>query len=73
MIVDGYPRADLRYVDTPSTEVSIDIAAPPERVWPLVTDVELPSRFSNEFQGAVFWTGRPFWPSAAFVGRNYHR
>jgi uncharacterized protein YndB with AHSA1/START domain len=63
----------LRYVDTPSTEVSIDIGAPPERVWTFVTDVELPSRFSNEFQGAVMLDGAVVLAvGTRFVGRNYH-
>ena len=30
----------------------VDIAAPPPSVWPLVTDINLPARFSNEFVGA---------------------
>ena len=47
----------LRYVDGPTTEASIDIAAPPERVWALVTDLQLPARFSNEFHGAELLDG----------------
>jgi uncharacterized protein YndB with AHSA1/START domain len=63
----------LRYVDMPSTEVSIDITAPPERVWTFVTDVGLPSRFSNEFQGAVLLDGATVLAvGTRFVGRNYH-
>jgi uncharacterized protein YndB with AHSA1/START domain len=64
---------ELRYADTPSTEVSIDIAAPPERVWMFVTDVDLPSRFSNEFQGAALLEGATALAvGTRFVGRNYH-
>jgi uncharacterized protein YndB with AHSA1/START domain len=63
----------LRYVDTPSTEVSIDIAAPPERVWEFVTDVQLPARFSDEFRGAALLDGATTLAvGTRFVGRNYH-
>ena len=63
----------LRYVDGPSTEVSIEIAAAPERVWALVTDLELPSRFSSEFQGAVLLDGaQALAVGTRFVGRNHH-
>ena len=67
-------RPELRYADGPSTEASIDIAAPPERVWGLVSDLQLPARFSNEFQGADLLGGASA-PAAGvrFVGRNHHR
>ena len=63
----------LRYVDGPTTEASIEIAAPPERVWALVSDLQLPARFSNEFQGAEL-QGDATVPAAGsrFVGRNHH-
>jgi uncharacterized protein YndB with AHSA1/START domain len=63
----------LRYSDGPSTEASIDIAAPPERVWALISDLQLPARFSNEFQGAELFGGATV-PAvgARFVGRNHH-
>jgi uncharacterized protein YndB with AHSA1/START domain len=63
----------LRYADGPSTEASIDIAAPPERVWALVSDLQLPARFSNEFQCAELLGGAKV-PTvgARFVGRNHH-
>ena len=63
----------LRYVDGPSTEASIEIAAAPERVWALVTDLQLPARFSSEFQGAALLGGAQA-PAVGtrFVGRNHH-
>ena len=63
----------LRYADGPSTEASIDIDAPPDRVWALVTDVQLPARFSSEFQGAELLGGATA-PALGvrFVGRNHH-
>ena len=63
----------LRYADGPSTEASIDIAAPPERVWALVSDLQLPAQFSNEFEGAELLGGAVV-PAVGvrFVGRNHH-
>lgn len=60
----------MKYADGPTVEVEIDIAAPPSRVWDLVTDIELPARFSSEFQGAT-WLDDPG-VGARFVGRNQH-
>ena len=63
----------MRYADGPSVEVEVRIAAPPAQVWPLVCDVDLPGRFSDEFQGAVWLDGASA-PSvgARFKGRNHH-
>ncbi|MGI9601996.1 MAG: nitroreductase family protein [Acidimicrobiales bacterium] len=54
----------------PGVTVEIDIDAPPKRIWPLVTDVDLPGRFSEEFQGGE-WLDDPG-PGARFRGRNVH-
>ena len=73
----------VRYSDKPSVESSIEIAAPVSAVWDLVTDINLPARFSPEFLGAEFlgaeflgaeWLDEdgPFL-GARFVGRNGHR
>ena len=64
---------ELRYADGPSTDASVDVAAPPERVWALVSDLQLPARFSDEFQGAEL-LGDAAAPAAGvrFVGRNHH-
>ena len=45
--------------------------APVERVWDLVTDVDLPARFSTEFLGAT-WLDEGPQLSARFVGRSHH-
>ena len=62
-----------RYADQPEVEVETWVAAPPERVWPLVSDVEgMPAR-SGELQ-AVEWTDGATGPAAGarFVGRSSH-
>ena len=66
-------QAELRYADGPATEASIEIDAPAATIWALVTDIQLPSRFSGEFQGAEWLEGATA-PvvGARFVGRNQH-
>lgn len=68
--VDG-PSDPMRLADQPGTWVEIDIAAPVEEVWSLVTDIDLPARFSEEFRGASWLDEGPA-PGARFVGRNEH-
>jgi len=60
----------VRYVDRPSTEVSVEVRADPATVWDLVVDVDLPSRFSYEFLGGK-WLDEPC-RGARFVGQNKH-
>jgi hypothetical protein len=64
---------ELRYDDGPWVEASVLIDAAPAVVWALVCDIELPARFSAEFQGAEWLDGAPG-PDvgARFVGRNQH-
>src|SRR5262245_44687958 len=67
----------MRYADGPSVEVEIRIDAPPSRVWTFVSDIGLPARFSEEFQGAEWVDGGPSesgGPSlgARFLGTNQH-
>jgi uncharacterized protein YndB with AHSA1/START domain len=63
----------VRYADGPTVEVETTIAAPPELVWPLVTDIDMPARFSNVFRGAQ-WLDDDERPAvgARFRGRNQH-
>jgi uncharacterized protein YndB with AHSA1/START domain len=51
--------------------VRVDIAAPPDQVWPLITDVMLLPRFSTELQDVV-WAPGSDGPvlGARFIGRN---
>ena len=62
----------MRYGEGPTTEVHVQVEAPVERVWALVTDIELPARFSSELQSAKWLDeGEPS-VGARFVGRNRH-
>lgn len=65
--------APVRYADGPTTEVTVEIGAPPAAVWALVSDIDLPRRFSDEFQGAQ-WVDGCDGPAvgARFVGRSQH-
>jgi hypothetical protein len=62
-----------RYADTPTVEVSTWIAAGPERVWPLVCDIELMPTLSRELQ-SVQWADGVDGPcvGAQFIGHNKH-
>lgn len=63
----------LRYADGPTTEVSRVIDAAPAELWPLVSDIQLPARFSSEFRGAE-WLDGATGPAvgARFRGTNEH-
>lgn len=76
---DTYRRAmaseelpPLRFADCPATSASIDVDATPSAVWALVSDINLPARFSNEFQGAEWLDGAEPGVGARFSGRNHH-
>ncbi len=62
-----------RYADTPTVEASTWIDSDPERVWDLVSDIELMPTFSNELK-AVEWVEGADRPrvGARFVGHNEH-
>jgi len=66
-------QAELRYSDCPATQVEMMIGAPPAVVWRLVCDIQLPARFSSEFDGGE-WLGGASEPAAGarFTGRNHH-
>jgi hypothetical protein len=61
----------MRYADTPTAEVEVVVGAPIERLWPLVTDINLPARFSSEFRGAEWLDDGPA-VGARFRGRSEH-
>ncbi|ETA66494.1 SRPBCC family protein [Haloechinothrix halophila] len=61
----------MRYADAPEAHVECRVQASPSRVWSLVSDIELPVRFSPELQ-RVEWTGDATGPAlgATFIGHN---
>jgi uncharacterized protein YndB with AHSA1/START domain len=63
----------MRYADCPTVEVDVLVGAPPEEVWAVVTDIDVPARFSKEFLGGTWLDGAsgPA-PGARFKGRNHH-
>lgn len=61
----------MRYSDGPTTQVSIDIAAAPVHVWPLVADLELLAEASDELQSAAWLDPAAPYVGARFVGRNH--
>jgi uncharacterized protein YndB with AHSA1/START domain len=61
----------VRYADGPTTDVEVEVDAPVARVWALVTDIDLPARFSSELQGARWLDDGPS-VGARFVGRSQH-
>src|SRR5207247_8958047 len=62
----------LRYADCPTLAFDVVIDAPPEAVWQFVSDIQLPARFSSEFDGAEWLDGTGPAAGARFVGRNRH-
>jgi uncharacterized protein YndB with AHSA1/START domain len=61
----------VKYADGPTVEVDVLIAAPIGRVWALVSDIDLPARFSGELLGARWIDDGPK-VGARFIGRSHH-
>jgi hypothetical protein len=63
----------VRIADCPTTETDVYVAAPPEQLWPLVTEIMTPSKFGTELQEAT-WLDPGSGPGlgARFKGRNFH-
>ncbi|MDD7927114.1 SRPBCC family protein [Actinomycetospora chibensis] len=69
----------MRYAEGPTVEASVHVAAPPERVWPLVRDIGVVADSSEELQEA-HWLPAPEGPADGelpdvghrFRGRNSH-
>jgi polyketide cyclase/dehydrase/lipid transport protein len=62
----------VRYADGPTTEAEVHVDAPPSAVWPLVSDIQLPGRFSSEFVRGEWLDGGSPGLGARFVGHNHH-
>jgi nitroreductase len=65
------PDDTLRFEDGPGIVVETDIDASAATVWALITDINLPSQFSNEFLGAT-WASDERGLGAVFHGSNKH-
>lgn len=67
------PSNPARLSDGPGTIVEVDIKATPGAVWPFVTDISFPAKFSEEFTGAR-WADGVDGPAlgARFIGANKH-
>lgn len=63
------PSEPLAFADGVGTYAETVVAAPPSAVWPAVTDIDLPARFSDEFRGAR-WEGDGRGLGATFVGAS---
>ncbi len=64
---------ELRFSECPTTQCDVVIDARQSVVWALVSDIELPARFSSEFQGASLCDGATeMGLGVRFVGRNRH-
>ena len=71
----GYTKESTDDVESliaagPGVTVEVDVAASPERVWELVSDINISAQFSNEFQGAEWVDSDGPREGASFVGRN---
>jgi uncharacterized protein YndB with AHSA1/START domain len=64
----------MKYADGPTAEATVHVSAPPEVLWPLVSDIHLMASLSTEVQ-EVAWLDEVGEPAvgAAFRGRSLHR
>jgi hypothetical protein len=60
----------VKLSEGPTVEVSAEVDAPASAVWGYVSDLDLPARFSSEYQGGV-WLDPPAL-DARFEGTNFH-
>lgn len=60
-----------RYADCPTVEVETHVDAPPDRVWAVVSDVELMPSMSGELQ-RIEWEHGSGEAGSRFVGHNRH-
>jgi nitroreductase len=75
--VERRPAAEITYVDqwgfTPDRRgvvVERDLAAGPDRVWDLVTDIGAPGRYSGENRGGEWTSDAPYGIGSTFLGAN---
>jgi hypothetical protein len=67
------PSDPPRLSDGPGTYVEIEIKASAEKLWPIITDLNMSAKFSAEFRGAR-WAEVSTGPAvgASFIGSNVH-
>ncbi|MDQ2797663.1 MAG: SRPBCC family protein [Actinomycetota bacterium] len=65
----------MRHADRPTIEEEIFVAAAPERIWPLVSDIALPVDPSTELQSVEWESGADPEPAVGrrFVGTNRNK
>lgn len=64
----------MKYADGPTTGATVHVAATPERVWALVSDIHLIASLSTEVQRVEWLTGAGVpAPGDTFRGHNRHR
>lgn len=68
---DSGPSPELTFADGPGLVAEIDVAARPDAVWDLVTDLAVHARFSGESLGGE-WVDDRRGVGASFTGRNHH-
>ena len=59
-----------RVVDGQGVVAEVDTKARPSEVWPIISDINMPARFSSEFLGAEWTAGSEPGVGASFIGRN---
>ena len=62
----------VRYSEGPTAESTVLVDAPPESVWPLVTDIHLVAESSEELQEVAWIEGDGSGLGHRFRGRNRH-
>ncbi|MGI9606489.1 MAG: SRPBCC family protein [Acidimicrobiales bacterium] len=60
----------MRMSDQPSVTVETTISASPERIFDLVSDLDVMSSFDTEFHSGEWSSGRPGAVGSTFVGRQ---
>lgn len=61
----------VKYADSPTATVEVHINQPPSAVWPIMSDINTPAAFSQEFQRAEWIDDEPA-VGATFRGWNKH-
>ena len=62
----------VRYSEDPAVQVEAHVSAPLAVVWPLVSDITLPARFSTGLVAAEWIDGGGPRTGARFTGRSHH-